>query len=64
LTEQLSIFLKILRRFPGATVELLAKESGVSGRMVKKYLKSLKEQGIIHRVGSNRKGYWEVNEIL
>lgn len=62
LTERLSIFLNVLRKFPGATIELLAKESAVSDRMVKKYLKLLKEQGLIRRVGSNRKGYWEIME--
>lgn len=62
LTERLSIFLNVLRKFPGATIELLAKESDVSDRMVKKYLKLLKEQGLIRRVGSNRKGYWEIME--
>ena len=60
MTEQLSIFLKVLHKFPGATIEFLAKESDVSDRMVKKYLKVLKEQGIIRRIGSNRKGYWEI----
>ena len=62
LAEQLSIFLNVLRKFPGATIEFLAKESDVSDRMVKKYLKLLKEQGIIRRAGSNRKGYWEIME--
>lgn len=60
LTDHLTIFLGILQKFPGATINLLATESGVSERMIKKYLKSLKEQGIIHRVGSNRRGYWEI----
>jgi predicted HTH transcriptional regulator len=32
--------------------------------MVKKYLKLLKEQGIIRRAGSNRKGYWEIMEQI
>lgn len=62
LAEQLSNFLNVLRKFPGATIEFLAKESDVSDRMVKKYLKLLKEQGIIRRAGSNRKGYWEIME--
>ena len=62
LAEQLSIFLNVLRKFPGATIEFLAKESDVSDRMVKKYLKLLKDQGITRRAGSNRKGYWEIME--
>lgn len=31
LTEQLSIFLKVIQKFPGATIELLAKESFTDG---------------------------------
>lgn len=62
LTEQLSLFFNLLRKFPGVTIERLAKESNVSDRMVKKYLKLLKEYGIIRRIGSNRKGYWEIIE--
>ncbi len=63
LSEQLSNFLKMLQKFPGATIVHLAKESGVSDRMVKKYLKLLREQGYIHRVGSNRKGFWEIKQL-
>ncbi len=63
LTEQLSNFLKVLHKFPGATNVFLAEEFGVSDRMVKKYLKLLKEAGYIHRVGSNRKGYWKIKEV-
>lgn len=59
-SDHLARFLKLLEQFPGATIELLAKESGVSDRMVKKYIKTLKEQGVIRRIGSNRKGYWEI----
>ncbi|MCD8210156.1 MAG: putative DNA binding domain-containing protein [Prevotella sp.] len=62
LAEQLPIFLNVLRKFPRATIEILAKEYNVSDRMVKKYLKLLKEQGVVRRVGSNRKGYWEIIE--
>ncbi|MDO4172204.1 MAG: HTH domain-containing protein, partial [Prevotellaceae bacterium] len=60
--EQLQFFLKVLQKFPGATIGLLAKEADVSERMVKKYLKLLREQGTIRRIGSNRKGYWEITE--
>lgn len=28
--------------------------------MVKYYIQSLKEQGAIRRIGTNRKGYWEI----
>ena len=53
-------FLKILRSIPGATIPMLAKEADVSERMVKKYIKELRVSNRIRRVGSNRKGYWEI----
>ena len=48
--------------FPGGTIRQLSKESGFSERMVKYYIQSLKESGSIRRIGSNRKGYWEIIE--
>lgn len=37
-------------------------KTGLSEPGVKKNLKQLKEKEIIKRVGSNKKGYWEVIE--
>ena len=58
--DPLEPFLKILRSLPGATIAMLAKEADVSERMVKKYIKELRDSNRIRRVGSNRKGYWEI----
>ena len=59
-SENINLFLKVLRSFPGGTIPQLSKESGFSERMVKYYIQSLKEQGAIRRIGTNRKGYWEI----
>ncbi|MCD8289881.1 MAG: AAA family ATPase, partial [Prevotella sp.] len=59
-TDNIENFLKVLRMFPGGTIRQLSKETGFSERMVKYYIKYLKESGDIRRIGSNRKGYWEV----
>lgn len=53
-------FLKIVKNFPGASAVLLAVEAHVSERTAKSYLKKLQELEIIRRVGTNRKGYWEI----
>ncbi|MGN0223851.1 MAG: ATP-binding protein [Muribaculaceae bacterium] len=58
--ETLSQFLTVLGARPDATVEALAGEAQVTERMVKKYLQALKERGMIRRVGSNRRGRWEI----
>ncbi len=52
--------LSVIKRFPEGTVASFAKEADVSERMIKKYLKELRDLNIIRRVGSNRKGYWEI----
>ena len=34
---------------------------GISDRMVRKHINTLKSYGLISRVGANRNGYWKVN---
>lgn len=62
ISDSVERFLKVLRMFPGGTIRQLSKESGFSERMVKYYIQFLKESGSIRRIGTNRKGYWEVIE--
>jgi predicted HTH transcriptional regulator len=44
---------------PNATQSRLAEITGLSTRTVSREIKSLRESGILHRIGSDRKGYWE-----
>lgn len=53
-------FFKVLRNFPGGDSAVLAREAGIGKRTVERYLKILKEQGKIRRIGSTKKGYWEI----
>ncbi|MCF0213804.1 MAG: putative DNA binding domain-containing protein [Muribaculaceae bacterium] len=53
--------LEQLRITPSATVTELGEALALSSRMIKKYLKILKEVNAITRVGSNRHGYWQIN---
>lgn len=53
--------LEFLQRDPGYTTTQLAEALHVSRVSVTNYLKSLKDKGIIERVGSDRKGYWKLN---
>ena len=45
---------------PGYISPQIAKKLNVSQVSITKYLKALKENGLIERVGSDRKGYWKV----
>ena len=46
---------------PGYTSSQIAEKMSVSRVSVTKYIKGLKEKGLIERIGSDRKGYWKIN---
>ena len=51
---------ELLQKNSEYTTTMLAEALGISRKTVSKRLKSLKEKGIIERVGSDRKGYWKL----
>ena len=57
-----SAILSLLREDPAYSYATLAKMIGVSKKTVFIKIKALKEKGIIERIGSDRKGYWKINE--
>lgn len=60
LSDKEKLTLELLVEDPGYTSPQIAEKLGVSRVSVTKYLKALKEKGLIERVGSDRKGYWKV----
>lgn len=52
--------LEYIRETPTITLAMLATKLSVTKRTVDRVIKELKEQGIIERVGSDRKGYWKI----
>ena len=53
----------LLNNTPGASAEQIGKALGISDRMVRKHIASLRNLGILERMGSNKSGYWKVNRI-
>lgn len=53
--------LKLLNDTKAATAEEIGAALGISSRMVRKHIATLREAGLIVRVGSNKTGYWKVN---
>lgn len=51
-----------LKLHPEYTIRNLTEETGLSDGYVRKIINALKEQNIIERIGSNKTGYWKVNE--
>lgn len=54
--------LEILKLQPEITAKEMASQMGVSARTIGRIMKSLKDKEMISRVGSDRKGYWEIHE--
>lgn len=52
--------LALLMENPKYTITQLANKSEVSRKTIAARLKSLKEKGLIERIGSSRKGYWKI----
>ena len=61
-TEKEYEVIELLRIDPGYTYTDMAEKLGVSRKTVSDRIKSLKEKGVIIRVGSDTKGYWNINE--
>jgi ATP-dependent DNA helicase RecG len=55
--------LEILKENPFVTAKQMAKQMSISPRKVARLIKALKEEGKIVRVGSDRKGYWEIKDL-
>ena len=53
--------LLLLAEDPGYTMPKLSEKMCISRKTVAQRLKQLKEKGIIERIGSDRKGYWKIN---
>ncbi|MDR1236773.1 MAG: winged helix-turn-helix domain-containing protein, partial [Propionibacteriaceae bacterium] len=52
--------LDILRKHPETTYDDLTVELAMPRRTLARYIKALREAGVLVRVGSARSGYWEV----
>ena len=52
----------ILKEDGTQTSSELARQVGISERMVRKYISMLKANGLIIRIGSNKNGFWKICE--
>ena len=53
---------KIVWKNPNATAQSISKEVGIAPRNVQEHLKKLQKTGILHRVGPDKGGHWEIVE--
>lgn len=60
-TDKEKRVLEMIIEDPGYTTTQIAEKMSVTRKTVSGYIRSLKEKGIIERIGSDRKGYWKIN---
>ena len=61
-TEKEQEVIALLLENANYTMPQLAEKLKISRKTIAVRLKSLKEKNVIERVGSDRKGYWKINE--
>lgn len=60
-TEAEQELLELLLEDPAFTYAVLAEKLGVSRKTVSVRIKSLKDKGILQRIGSAANGHWQIN---
>lgn len=60
LTEKQQRILELIQSQPKISRASLAKELGIYSSAIQKHLETLKEKGLLHRVGPDKGGRWEV----
>lgn len=53
---------KLLCQNPGITAKEMEAVLGFSTRKISRIIKGLKSEGKIRRIGSNKTGYWKINQ--
>ena len=61
-SEKSQAIISAIRLNPKVTAAEIAMKLGVSSRAVEKRIKTLRENGVIRRIGGDKGGYWEVIE--
>ena len=60
-TDKEKKVLELLYEDPGFTMPALAEKMNVRRKTIASYLKTLKEKGVVVRVGGRKEGYWKIN---
>ncbi len=60
-TDNEHALLLLLSEDPGYTMPQLSEKMGISRKTIAQRMKQLKKKSIIERIGSDRKGYWKIN---
>lgn len=61
-SDPADIIINLMKNESEITVNELSSLTGYSNRKVSRLIKELRENGKITRIGSTRKGYWQINK--
>ena len=61
LSDDEKTLIEILYKKPNMTAAEISTELAFSTRKISRLVKGLRESGVITRIGSNKKGYWQIN---
>jgi len=58
--EPVKLILKLVKENPYITKQQMIEKTNLSRATITRYIKKLKEQNLLKRIGSDKTGYWEV----
>lgn len=61
-TDGEKMILMLLAEDPAYSYQMLADKLGISRKTISERVKSLKDKGILKRIGTNKSGYWEITK--
>lgn len=62
--NRLHTLIKIIKENPDISTKELSQRMNVARRTIARDIAKLKQQGLISRIGPDKGGYWQVNEII
>lgn len=58
--ERINTLLALIKQNPDITLKTLSEKLSVASKTIQRDLDYLKQEGIVERIGSNRKGQWKI----
>lgn len=58
--DKVLLILNAMRQDPKVSAAKIAIQLGVSSRSIEKHIRTMREKGIIRRIGPDKGGYWEM----
>ena len=60
--DKVLLILNAMQQDPKVSAAKIAIQLGVSSRSIEKHIRTMREKGIIRRIGPDKGGFWEIIE--